>query len=456
MIPLHFSTLARLLQGELVGPDQRIQAITTDSRDRLSAPGTLFIALQGTRFDGHQFAAEVVAQGVQALLVQQRLPLAVSQVVVASISQALRQLAAWVRQQSSARRVAVTGSNGKSSVKEMIAAILQQRGETLATFKNHNNQIGVPLTLLRLTTQHRFAVLELAANAPGEISLSSALVQPEAALINNISEAHLVGFGSLAGVAQAKGEIFTQLTADGTAIVNLESHDLPRWQSQLTAQQTLWRCALQATPGADFYASAIQQHPGGGCAFLLHSPKGTTPIVLSLLGRHNVANAVAAAALAMAVGAELSEIQQGLAACQPIAGRLCPQWLAPDQLLIDDSYNANVASMLAAIQVLQQQPGYRCLVVGDMAELGERSAACHQQVAVAIAATSIDHVFSIGSCSALISRAVGGTHCRDQATLIAALKTQLQQRWPLTILVKGSRSSAMEQVVAALQEAAAC
>lgn len=455
MIPLHLSELARLLQGELVGPDQCIQAITTDSRELLSVPGTLFIALQGSRFDGHQFSAQAVAQGVQALLVQQQLPLAVSQVVVPSVGQALRQLAVWVRQQASARRVAVTGSSGKSSVKEMTAAILQQRGETLATFKNHNNQVGVPLTLLRLTTQHRFAVLELAASAPGEIGRSSELVQPEAALINTISEAHLVGLGSLAGVAQAKGEIFTQLTADGIAIVNLESHDLPRWQSQLTAQQTLWRCALEATVGADFYASAIQLHPGG-CEFLLHSPKGTIPITLSLLGRHNVANAVAAAALAMAVGAELSEIQHGLVACQPINGRLCPQWLAPEQLLIDDSYNANVASMLAAIQVLQQQPGYRCLVVGDMAELGDRSAACHQQVALALAATSIEQVFSMGSFSAVISRAAGGSHFSDHASLITALKAQLQQRWPLTILVKGSRSAAMEQVVAALQAGAAC
>lgn len=455
MIPLHLSELARLLQGELVGPEQCIQAISTDSRGPLSAPGTLFIALQGSRFDGHQFSAQAVAQGVQALLVQQQLPLAVSQVVVPSVGQALRQLAVWVRQQASARRVAVTGSSGKSSVKEMTAAILQQRGETLATFKNHNNQVGVPLTLLRLTTQHRFAVLELAASAPGEIGRSSELVQPEAALINTISEAHLVGLGSLAGVARAKGEIFTQLTADGIAIVNLESHDLPRWQSQLTAQQTLWRCALEATVGADFYASAIQLHPRG-CEFLLHSPKGTIPITLSLLGRHNVANAVAAAALAMAVGAELSEIQHGLAACQPINGRLCPQWLAPEQLLIDDSYNANVASMLAAIQVLQQQPGYRCLVVGDMAELGDRSAACHQQVALALAATSIEQVFSMGSFSALISRAAGGSHFSDHASLITVLKAQLQQRWPLTILVKGSRSAAMEQVVAALQAGAAC
>jgi UDP-N-acetylmuramoyl-tripeptide--D-alanyl-D-alanine ligase len=456
MIPLHFSVLARLLQGTLVGSDQYIQSVTTDSRSRLTTPGTLFIALPGDRFDGHQFAAQAVARGVQALLVEQPLPLAISQVIVPSTYQALRQLASWVRQHASARRVAVTGSNGKSSVKEMTASILQQRGETLATFKNHNNQLGVPLTLLRLTDQHRFAVLELAASAPGEIARNSALVQPEAALINNISEAHLVGFGSLAGVAQAKGEIFTQLTADGIAIVMLESHDLPHWQSQLTAQQTLWRCALQATPGANFYASAIQQHPGGGCEFLLHSPKGTILISLLLLGRHNVANAVAAAALAMAVGAELSEIQQGLAACQPIAGRLYPQWLAPDQLLIDDSYNANVASMLAAIQVLEQQPGYRCLVVGDMAELGDRSAACHQQVALALAATSIEQVFSVGSWSELISRAAGGTHCPDQATLIASLKVQRQQRWPLTILVKGSRGAAMERVVAALQEESAC
>jgi UDP-N-acetylmuramoyl-tripeptide--D-alanyl-D-alanine ligase len=454
MISLHLSEVARLLQGELVGPDRPINVISTDSRDKLSAPGTLFIALQGPRFDGQQFAAEAVAQGMQALLVQQRLPLAASQVVVPSTSQALRNLAAWVRQQASARRVAVTGSSGKSSIKEMTAAILQQRGETLATFKNHNNQVGVPLTLLRLTEQHRFAVLEIAAGAPGDIAQSSALVQPEAALINTISEAHLVGLGSLAGVAQAKGEIFTQLTADGIAIVNLESHDLPRWQSLLTSRQTLWRCALQATPGADFYASAIRLNQGGG-EFLLHSPKGTTPIRLSLLGRHNVANAVAAAALAMAVGAELSEIQQGLAMCQPIAGRLCPQWLAPDQLLIDDSYNANIASMLAAIQVLQQQPGYRCLVVGDMAELGERSAACHQQVAEALAATSIEQVFSFGSWSAVISRAAGGSHFRDLSPLIAALKAQYQQR-PLTILVKGSRSAAMERVVAALQEDAAC
>ncbi|MEW9906453.1 MAG: UDP-N-acetylmuramoyl-tripeptide--D-alanyl-D-alanine ligase [Candidatus Symbiodolus clandestinus] len=457
MIPLTLNQLAGLLSAQHLGADGLIEAVSTDSRQMVTKPGTLFIALKGERWDGAQFAAQAVSQGAQALLLPRRLPLPVPQIIVSDIDQALRQLACWCRQHAKARWLAVTGSNGKSSVKEMVAAILKQKGDTLATWQNQNNhQFGVPLTLLQVTPVHQFAVIEVAANAPGEIAASSALVQPEVALVNNIAAAHLAGFGLLTGVAQAKGEIFSALAADGLAIINSDSHDLVRWQQRLTASQKVCRFALAQQPGVNFYASAIEAQPEGSYRFTLHTPNGTTLVNLPGIGEHRITNAVAAAALTMAVGADLTMIQQGLAQCYPLPGRLARQRLAPGKWLVDDSYNANVASMQAAIQVLHQQPGYRLLVVGDMAELGDQSVACHQQVADTLQCAAVDQVFSFGLMSALISRAVGGQHFTDFEDLLAAVTAQWQQQPVITLLVKGSRRAKLDRLVSALQERVAC
>ncbi|MEQ4532044.1 MAG: UDP-N-acetylmuramoyl-tripeptide--D-alanyl-D-alanine ligase [Mixta sp.] len=453
MIALSLQTLAQITDGVLTGGNVTITEVTTDTR-KVTA-GCLFIALKGERFDAHDFAADAVANGAAALLVSKRLQIEVPQVVVSDTRIALGMLAAWVRQQVKTRVVALTGSSGKTSVKEMTAAILRQCGETLYTAGNLNNDIGVPLTLLRLNETHQYAVIELGANHQGEIAWTTGLTRPESALVNNLAAAHLEGFGSLEGVAKAKGEIFLGLPENGTAIINLDSNDLPRWQAQLT-QQRVWRFSVTEGVEADFYARDVMVKPQG-TAFTLHTPQGDVAVMLPLPGRHNIANALAASALALSVGAPLEAIAQGLAALKAVPGRLFPVALGPQKLLLDDSYNANVGSMTAAAQVLADMPGYRVMVTGDMAELGAEAVACHRQVGEAAQRAGIDKVLSVGSLSQHISDASGvGEHFSDKAALSARLLSLLSEHQVITVLVKGSRSAAMEQVVQTLQEKGTC
>ncbi|WP_337261140.1 MULTISPECIES: UDP-N-acetylmuramoyl-tripeptide--D-alanyl-D-alanine ligase [unclassified Serratia (in: enterobacteria)] len=453
MIPVSLKTLAEVLSAELIGADCSITEVTTDTRQ--ITPGCLFVALKGERFDAHDFAADAIAAGAGALLVSKRLLGDVPQLVVKDTRIALGQLAAWVRQQVSAKVVALTGSSGKTSVKEMAAAILRECGAVLYTAGNFNNDIGVPLTLLRLQPQHDFAVIELGANHIGEIAYTTALTQPQSALVNNLAAAHLEGFGSLAGVAQAKGEIFGGLPADGVAIINADNNDWPHWQAQLQGKK-VWRFSPQAAGAVDFFASDIQVN-GKGTQFTLHSPFGTVAVELPLPGRHNVANALAAAALAMSVGATLEAVRKGLQQLQAVPGRLCPVVWAEGKLLLDDSYNANVGSMIAAAQTLAEMPGYRVMVVGDMAELGADAEECHRQVGEAARAAGVDKVISVGQLSQTLSSAAGnGEHYQDKTAVIARVAELLSAHAVITVLIKGSRSAAMEQVVRALQEKAPC
>lgn len=452
MIRVTLSQLADVVQGELHGSSLTIDAVTTDTR-KVTA-GCLFVALKGERFDAHDFAEQAKEGGAGALLVSRKLACSLPQIVVKDTRLAFGELAAWVRQQVPARVVALTGSSGKTSVKEMTAAILGQCGSTLYTAGNLNNDIGVPMTLLRLTREHEFAVIELGANHQGEIAWTVSLTRPQAALVNNLAAAHLEGFGSLAGVAKAKGEIFTGLPQDGIAILNADNNDWPNWQSVIGERQ-VWRFSPEAA-GSDFTASDVQV-TSRGTAFTLHTPQGDVDVLLPLPGRHNIANALAATALAMAVGASLDAVKAGLAKLQAVPGRLFPIALAPHKLLLDDSYNANVGSMTAAAQTLSAMPGYRVLVVGDMAELGDESEACHRQVGEAAKAAGIDCVLSVGALSQLIGSASGvGEHFADKASLTARLKNIIEEQQIITILVKGSRSAAMEEVVRALQENGTC
>lgn len=459
MIALTLRQLAIQLSGQLVGADapelaeKMVHDVAIDTRKLTS--GCLFIALKGERFDAHDFAQQAIDGGAGALLVSKHLPFDIPQIIVADTRLALGQLGRWVREQVSARVVALTGSSGKTSVKEMTAAILAQCGNVLYTAGNLNNDIGVPLTLLRLTHEHQYAVIELGANHIGEIAYSVALAQPETALVNNLAAAHLEGFGSLAGVAEAKGEIFNQLPLKGTAIINLNSHDLSHWQSKLDGRR-LWRFSHAQAADADFYATNITL-TSTETLFTLHSPQGSVAIKLPLLGQHNIDNALAACALAMSVGASLEQVQQGLALSKPVAGRLFPIELSTGKLLIDDTYNANVGSMTAAAQVLGSMPGYRVMVVGDMGELGDESELCHQQVGHAARLAGIDRVLSVGRLSQSISQASGcGEHLVDKKAVIARLIELLSEHKVITILIKGSRSAAMEQVVHGLKENTQC
>jgi len=452
MISVTLSQLARILHGELHGQDATIDAVTSDTRKL--TPGCLFVALKGERFDAHDFADQAKAGGAGALLVSRKLDCDLPQLLVRDTRQAFGELGAWVRQQVPTRVVALTGSSGKTSVKEMTAAILSECGNTLYTAGNLNNDVGVPMTLLRLTKEHQYAVIELGANHQGEIAWTVGLTRPEAALVNNLAAAHLEGFGSLAGVAKAKGEIYTGLPANGVAIMNADNNDWLNWQS-IIGDRKVWRFSPNAA-NSDFTATNIHV-TSHGTEFTLQTPMGNVDVTLPLPGRHNIANALAATSLAMAVGASLAAVKQGLANLKAVPGRLFPVQLGENKLLLDDTYNANVGSMTAAAHVLAEMPGYRVMVVGDMAELGDESEACHIQVGEAAKGVGIDKVLSVGKLSKALSAASGvGEHFNDKAAVVARLKALIAEQQIITILVKGSRSSAMEEVVRELQEKGTC
>jgi UDP-N-acetylmuramoyl-tripeptide--D-alanyl-D-alanine ligase len=448
MIPLDIEQLKKIVSGEcyyIQDESAVIDTICTDSRKIIKQ--SLFIALVGNNFDGHAFAEQSIKDGAIAVIVDHKLDKPIPQIVVKDTRLALGGIANFIRQQSTAKIVALTGSSGKTSVKEMTAAILQHCGQTLYTQGNFNNDIGVPLTLLRLTKQDQFAVIELGANHIGEIAYTTNFVKPQSALINNIAEAHIEGFGSLEGVAKAKGEIFQGLLDGGIAIINLDSCS-DKWFTQLV-NKTVWTFSL-TNPSAQFYASNIQHEKN--TTFTLHTPKGECEIMLSLVGKHNISNAIAASALALSVGATLNQIQQGLASLTPVKGRLFPIKLNQTQLIWDDTYNANVGSMSAAVKVLAKQPGYRILVVGDMGELGPEAEKYHCQIGELAHDEKIDCVVSVGKLSQFISQFSGvGHHFNNKQDAVNYLLMLLRQQPNLTMLVKGSRSAKMEEVIEKIQ-----
>lgn len=448
MIPLDIEQIKKIVNGEsyyIQDESAVIDTICTDSRKIIKQ--SLFIALVGNNFDGHVFAEQSIKDGAIAVIVDHKLDKTIPQIVVKDTRLALGVIANFIRQQSTAKIVALTGSSGKTSVKEMTAAILQHCGQTLYTQGNFNNDIGVPLTLLRLTKQDQFAVIELGANHIGEIAYTTNIVKPQSALINNIAEAHIEGFGSLEGVAKAKGEIFQGLLDGGIAIINLDSCS-DKWFTQLV-NKTVWTFSL-TNPSAQFYASNIQHEKN--TTFTLHTPKGECEIMLSLVGKHNISNAIAASALALSVGATLNQIQQGLASLTPVKGRLFPIKLNQTQLIWDDTYNANVGSMSAAVKVLAKQSGYRILVVGDMGELGPEAEKYHCQIGELAHDEKIDCVVSVGKLSQFISQFSGvGHHFNNKQDAVNYLLMLLRQQPNLTMLVKGSRSAKMEEVIEKIQ-----
>lgn len=448
--------IANILNARLVGSGEVIvENVSTDTRQAVT--NGLFFALKGEKFDAHDYVAKAVEQGCVAVVVERELPLNVPQIVVADTRLALGELAKWLKTTLNPKTVAMTGSSGKTTVKEMTAKILQKvtacEDEVLYTFGNLNNDLGVPLTLLRLTEQHKFAVVELGANHIGEIAYTTAIAQPDACLVNNVAAAHLEGFGSLAGVAQAKGEIYRGLKASGTAIVNL-AHYYPQWQQDIGAHEMQSFCYTGEDKDsyADFWAENVELQLNGS-RFTLHSPQGEIEINLPYLGEHNVSNALAAAVLAMAVGADLAAIKAGLEQRSAVKGRLYPIEINDNLLLIDDSYNANVDSMKSAVSVLKNYPAFRIFAVGDMAELGGESAARHQEVADFVAQAGLDLVVSFGKESAVISQNAAH-HFTDKAAMAAFVHQVILQKIgenrPLVLLAKGSRSQKMEELIAAL------
>jgi UDP-N-acetylmuramoyl-tripeptide--D-alanyl-D-alanine ligase len=446
-------TFAALCGGRFSGEDGAFTGVSTDTR-ALRA-GEIYIALRGPRFDGNEFLEAAAAAGAVAAVVDRpvsRTPLSV--IEVPDGQAALSRAAAGWRAGFSKPLLGIAGSNGKTTVKEMTSSILAQRGSCLATRGNLNNHIGVPLTLLRLSSEHSAAVIEIGANNPGEVADLVAIAKPTVGLITNAGAEHLEGFGDLDGVARAEGEMVAGLTAADTAVINADDDYAQLWRDMTPASVV----TFGVDRPADFRAARVNESltdAGFRVTFTLQSPLGERAVQLNVGGRHNVRNATAAAAAAMQAGATLDDVVQGLAAMQPVSGRLQPVRTRHGARLIDDSYNANPSSMRAGIDVLTQLPGKAWLVMGDMGELGEHASDSHVDIGRYARERGVQHLFATGPLCKLAVDAfgAGATWYADTEALARVVDERLAA--DVTVLVKGSRSSRLERVVAHLTGVAA-
>jgi UDP-N-acetylmuramoyl-tripeptide--D-alanyl-D-alanine ligase len=442
------SDAARVVGGRLVGDDRPFGCVCTDSRTL--KPGSLFVGLRGPNFDGTAFVQAAAAQGAIGALVERETPGTLPQIVVTDALQALQALAHSWRGDFSLPVVAVAGSNGKTTAKEMTAAILSRMGLCMATHGNLNNHIGVPVTLMRLEASHRSAVIEMGANRVGDVAELMRLAQPTVGLITNAGAEHLEGFGNLDGVAQGEGETVSCLKPDGTAIINADDAYAGYWRGVSGAKRIV---TFGVQHGADFSARDVFQGIERGefaTRFTLISPLGERAIMLKAGGAHNVGNALAAAAAAGAAGASLEDIALGLADFRAVAGRLQLKAGARGSWIIDDSYNANPSSVRAALELLRSLSGVTWLVLGDMAELGESSEDSHAHIGSYARDCGIKRLFAMGPLS---SRAVetfgpGGEWFADADSLARRLQSELSAG--VTVLIKGSRINRLERVVQAL------
>lgn len=452
MMPLRLSQIARWCEARLLGPDIEVVALATDSRKLPT--GALYVALRGERFDGHDFCAAAASAGARALLVSRPVESALPQLLCADTEHALGEIAAAVQGRRSTRVLALTGSNGKTSVKTLLLGILALHASSYANPGNRNNEIGLPLAVLEAPDDATFAVYEMGAGKPGDIAYLTSIARPSIALVNNIAPAHLQRMGTLLGVAQTKGAIYEALPADGVAVINADDA-FCEFFADLAKPRRVVRFGLEHS--ADVSARDIIRSREGS-AFTLQLPDQQAAVQLPLPGRHNIMNALAAAAMAHAAGVPVATIAAGLAAATPVAGRQQSSLLADGVELIDDSYNANPGSVAAAIDTLAASAETAWLVLGDMAELGEGEALLHADVGSHARRAGLAALWTVGPLSREASRAFGdgARHFSEQSALIAALREALHARAtgaPLRVLVKGSRSSAMERVVAALRQA---
>jgi len=446
MMTRTLAAVAHEVRGELIGEDAGFGRVSIDSRS-LSA-GELFVALPGEHVDGNDFVADAHARGAAGALVSRCASVPLPQVKVDDAQRAFGWMARAWRANFPLPVVAVTGSNGKTTVKELIVSILTARARVCATQGNLNNDIGVPLTLMDLTTEHEVVVVELGANHPGEIDYLTALVQPTVGVITNANAAHLEGFGSVAGVAAAKGELLDHLPRAGTAVINADDVFCPDWRARSRAETVL---TFGLGDRADCTVSGELVVKATGCDFSLRLPEGEIEeIRLPLAGRHNVVNALAAAAVAYTLGVSPQDISQGLRRAHSVQGRLSLLEGRGGAAVIDDTYNANPASTRAALDYLEGCGGTRLFVLGDMAELGEDAPRLHHEIGK-YARERCDALLAIGALSEEAAKAFGegGESYADTAALTAALEPRLAE--DTTILVKGSRVMALEQLVCLLR-----
>lgn len=437
------SDAARRLGVPLQGADALFSRVVTDTR--ALQPGDLFVALAGERFDAHDFLAEAAAKGAVGALVSRAVDAPIAQLLVPDTLAALQRYAASWRRHFGGPVIGVTGSNGKTTTKQLLAAVFAARGPVLFTEGNLNNHIGVPLTLCRLRREHRTAVIEMGANHAGEIAALARLARPGVGIVTQAGDAHLEGFGSREGVARAKGEMFAALNG-GIAIINADDAYAQLWGRMAGDNRIV---SFGFAGHADVRAEDLAAGPEGS-RFTLLTPAGSALVSLPLPGRHNVANALAAAAAGYALGLEPAVIAAGLAQVQAPKGRVVIQRHANGARLIDDTYNANPTSLNAAMELLAREPGERLLVLGDMAELGPEAARLHAEAGRRARALGLDGLLTLGPLSAEAAKAygAGAQAYSDLDSLIAALRGRLVAK--ATVLIKGSRSARMERVVAAL------
>ncbi len=436
------SEAAAALNANFTGADAVFTSVGADSRKIV--PGQLFVALKGEHFDGHEFAGTAIQQGAAAVLVAQPVKVAPA-IVVEDTYQALGKLAAYWRSKFNMPVAGITGSSGKTTVKEMLAAILRadtSAESVLATQGNLNNHIGLPLTLLKLNAQHRYAVIEMGMNHTGEIAYLTSLTKPNVALINNAGSAHLGELGSYEAIAKAKGEIFEGLTEDGVAVINADDQFAPLWKTLVGSRKTL---TFGLENPAD--VSAKYRLHADSSILDISTPHGICQVELPAPGLHNVMNALAATSAALAMGVDFPAITAGLQQYAGVKGRLQSLPGLHNAQVIDDTYNANPISMRAAIEVLKAKPGKKLLVLGDIGELGPDAPELHAEIGQYAKAAGIDALFTLGIHSERMSQAfgAGAQHYLTVETLVADLLKAMEAH--CTVLVKGSRFMAMERVV---------
>lgn len=444
------SEAAVAVGGVLYGEDSAFVGVNTDTRSVTG--GQLFVALKGPNFDAHDFVQDALDKGASGVLVQKKLEIDAPQIVVPDTQVALGQLAAAWRQQFSIPVIAVTGSNGKTTVKEMIASILKQQGSVLSTRGNLNNEIGVPLTLLQLIASHDSAIIEEGASHPGDIAYLTGLVKPTVAVVTNAAGAHLEGFGSLDAVARTKGEIFEYLPETGTAIINADDDYVSLWKS-LAGKRNVITFGMSAeadVQGILHGESLLETNSLKGSSLDIRTPEGECSVIVPLVGRHNVMNALASTAAALAAGIKLEVIKRGLESVKPVPGRLQLKPGINNARILDDTYNANPASLTVALDALSTYPGDRYLALGDMAELGEKSAGFHKQAGHQAKKYGVSRLYAIGQYSRSAAEAFGeqAWHFSAYDQLVDRLREDMNEN--VTLLVKGSRSSRMDKVVDAL------
>lgn len=451
MIEVHLQQVTELLHGELRG-DAAVNCHGAVIDTRAIAGGELFFALAGERVDGHDYLEAADSAGASAAIVERFVEgLGLPQIKVSNVRQALGQLAAWWRTQLSGKVLAITGSNGKTTVKEMLAAILSQRGKTVATKGNYNNDLGMPLTLLSVDRDCDYAVLEMGANHFGEIEYMTFIAKPDVAMVNNAGPAHLEGFGDISGVARAKGEIYSGLNENGVAIINADDAKSDTWRS-LCADKQVSSFAMDAAADITGVWSAMDQE------LLISYADQQVAVKLNVLGKHNAMNGLAASASALAAGASLNDVKAGLESVQAVDGRLKLIECQPGLQLIDDSYNANPASLLAGVDVaVNTAVGQAWLALGDLGELGANAEQVHADLGEQLKQRGIARLFTLGTYSAHTAKVFndGAAAFSECDALVAAVQQSLEQalqnQEPITLLVKGSRSAQMERVVKALQ-----